>query len=162
MLSPQHNRVQLFKSYAGANMIKPVLILVMLCDLSEWCFLKIVQPPLLSSSHCCLTWKESHVLHKSVSNGSILINIRELLALILLLISKRLLNKIPPTRKNLLYRLLNLHQGHHLWNLHEDLGILMVSNQSQKFYSTTSIIIIHTKKAYRLPSNIYTLFNIHG
>ena len=35
--------------------------------------------------------------------------------------------------------------------------------KSQKFYSTTSIIIIQThKKAYRLPSNIYTLFNIHG
>ena len=79
-------------------MIKPIPILVMLCDLSEWCFLKIVQPLLLSSSHCRL--KESHVLHKSVSNGFILINIHELLTLILLLISKRLLSEIPPTRKN--------------------------------------------------------------
>ena len=40
MLSPQHNRVQLFKSCARANMIKPMPILVMLYDLSEWCFFK--------------------------------------------------------------------------------------------------------------------------
>ena len=59
MLSPQRSRVQLFKSCAGANMIKPIPIIVMLCDLSEWCFLKIVQPPLLSSSPCRL--KKSHV-----------------------------------------------------------------------------------------------------
>ena len=57
MLSPQHNRVQLFKSCAGANMIKPIPMLVMLCDLSEWCVLKIVQPPLLSSSPCRLKIK---------------------------------------------------------------------------------------------------------
>ena len=47
------------------------------------------------------TYKESHVLHKSVTNGSILINIHELLTLILLLISKRLLSEIPPTRKKI-------------------------------------------------------------
>ena len=87
MLSPQHTCVQLFKSCAGANMIKPIPIHVMLCDLSEWCFLKIVQPPLLSSSPCRL--KRKPCLHKGVSNGSILINIHELLTLILLSISKR-------------------------------------------------------------------------
>ena len=107
---------------------KPIQILVMLCDLSEWCFLNIVQSPLLSYSPCRL--RESHVLHKSVSNGSILINIHELLALILLLISKRLLSEIPTTRKRLLYRLWNLHQGHHMWNLHGGLRLLMVSNSS--------------------------------
>ena len=67
----------IFKSRAGANMIKSIPILVMLCALSEWWF----------------------------SNGSIFINIHELLALILLL--KRLLSEIPTTRKRLLYRLWN-------------------------------------------------------
>ena len=44
--------------------------------------------------------KASHVLHCSFSNGSILINIHELLTLILLLICKRLLSEIPATRRN--------------------------------------------------------------
>ena len=52
MLSPQDNSVQLFKSYAGAKMIKPIL--VTLCDLSGWYFLKIVQLSLLLSSPCHL------------------------------------------------------------------------------------------------------------
>ena len=46
-----------------------------------------------------LPLKKSHVLHKSVSNGPILINIHERLTLMLLLISERLLSEIPPTRK---------------------------------------------------------------
>ena len=29
---------------------------------------------------------------------------------------------VPSNQKKLLYRLLCLHEGHHLWNLHEDLG----------------------------------------
>ena len=50
MLSPQQNSVQLFKSCASARMIRPIRI--MLCDLLEWWFLKIVQPSLMSSSSC--------------------------------------------------------------------------------------------------------------
>ena len=63
-------------------MLKPMLILVMLCDLSEWCFLKIVQPPLLSSLPCHL--KRKTCFAQKWSKGSILINIHELLTLILL------------------------------------------------------------------------------
>ena len=78
-------------------MIKTIPLLVTLCDLSERCFLKIVQTPLLSSSPCRL--KRKSCFAQSVSNGSILINIHKLLTLILLLISKRLSSAIPPTRK---------------------------------------------------------------
>ena len=52
--------------------------------------------PLLSSAPCRL---KSHVLHRSVSKGSILINIHEVSTLILQFISKRLLSEIPPSRK---------------------------------------------------------------
>ena len=38
-------------------MINPKPIFFMLCDLSEWCFLNIVQPPLLSSLPCRLKRK---------------------------------------------------------------------------------------------------------
>ena len=92
----QHNSVQLFKSYASAKMIKPIL--ATLYDLSGWCFFKIAQLSLLLSS---LSHLKSYVLHRRFSNGSILLNIHELLTLILLLISKKLLSEIPPSRKTL-------------------------------------------------------------
>ena len=93
MLSPQHN-----KSHAGAKMIKPIL--VMLCDLSRWWFFKIVQSSLLSYSPCHLRKKASHVLDRSFSNGSVLIDIRELLTMVALINSKRPLCEIHPTRRN--------------------------------------------------------------
>ena len=85
---------QLFKSCAGAKMIKPML--VMLCNFCGWYFLKIVQPPLFSTSSCRLKKK---AMYRNFSNGSILINIHEFITLILILISKRL-SEIPPTRRN--------------------------------------------------------------
>ena len=86
MLSTQHNSVQLFKSYAGAKMIKPIL--VALWDLSGWYFLTIAQPSLLLSSPCHLKYGR-HVLHRRFNNGSILLNSHELLILILLLNSTK-------------------------------------------------------------------------
>ena len=76
--------------------------------------------------------KGSHVLESSLSNGSILINIHELLTLIVLLISKRSFIRNPSNQKKLLYRMWNLHEGHHLWNLHEALSLLVLSTSSKQ------------------------------
>ena len=99
MLSPEHNSVQLFKSCGGARMIKSIL--VMLYDLLGWCFLKIFQPPLLSSSSCYLKNKANHVLGRSFSNGSILNTLHELLNLNVLLIPKGFYPKSPQPQENL-------------------------------------------------------------
>ena len=138
MLSTQHNSVQLFKSYAGAKMIKPIL--VTLCDLAGWYFLKIAQPSLLLSSPCHLKYGW-HVLHRRFNNGSILLNSHELLILILLLNSTKFFFRNPSNQK----KLLNLHEGHHLWNLYESLGLLMVSNSARGTGNvfTVQIRIIH-------------------
>ena len=98
MLSLQHNSVQLFKLCAGAKMIKPIL--VMLCDMSGWWFFNIVQSSLLSSSPFHLKKKASHVLDRCFSDGSVLIDIHEMLTMIAPVNSKRLVCKIPPTRRN--------------------------------------------------------------
>ena len=117
MLLPQHNSVQLFKSCAGARMIKPIL--VMLCDLLGWWFLKIVLPSWLSSSSCHLKqrnpsmfWTEALAMDPFSSpfmtaKFDCTIDFEEAFI------------RNPSNQKKILY---------HLWNLHEGLSLLMVSN----------------------------------
>ena len=96
MFSPQYNSVQLFKSYAGVTMISQSLSCYVRVVVFEECQALFIDIFILSFNKK----KTSHVLDSSFSNEFILINIRELLTLIVLLISKRPLSEILAARRD--------------------------------------------------------------
>ena len=141
MLSPQHTCVQSFKSCAGTNMIKPIPILVMLCDLSEWCFLKIVQPPLLSSSPCRL--KKALFCTKALATDPFSSTFMNCWLWFYYWFRRGFYPKSLQPEKNLLYRLWNLHQGHHLWSLHEGLGFICPARSMGNIFTVQIWILLY-------------------
>ena len=153
MLSPEHNRVQLFKSCAGANMIMPIPIFVIWCDLSElvlfkdcaaslivillplkrkvmFCTKTLATDPFSSAFMNCWLWFYywfQGFYPKSLEPET---------------------PPPPPPPPPLLYGLWNLHQGHRLWNLHEGLKFIdgfkfICSERSKGNIFTVQIWIIH-------------------